>query len=62
MRIIYVYQVVDGMICIKEDEASVISLIYDMYFDGNSLKKPLPNFFADVLNHRLGKINGQHNI
>lgn len=39
MKIIYGYQVVGDMICIKEDEAKVISLIYNMYIAGNSLRK-----------------------
>ncbi len=39
MKIIYGYQVVGVMICIKEDEAKVISLIYNMYIAGNSLRK-----------------------
>lgn len=39
MKIVYGYHVVDDMICVKEDEASVIALIYDMYLAGNSLRK-----------------------
>lgn len=39
MKIVYGYHVVDDRICIKEDEASVVLLIYDMYLAGNSLRK-----------------------
>lgn len=46
MRIIYGYQVVGDMICIKEDEADVISLIYDMYLAGNSLRKISAELFS----------------
>lgn len=55
MRIVYGYQVVDGMICIKEDEASVISLIYDMYLNGKSLRKISAELFSREIKSPTGK-------
>ena len=46
MRIIYGYQVVGDRICIKEDEANAIKLIYEMYLDGCSLRKISNELFA----------------
>ena len=46
MKIIYGYQVVGDMICIKEDEAEAIKLIYDMYLAGNSLRKISAELFS----------------
>ena len=39
MRIIYGYQVVGDRVCIKESEATIVSLIYDMYLEGSTLRK-----------------------
>ena len=45
MRIIYGYQVVGDRICVKEDEAEAIKLIYDMYLGGCSLRKIFDELF-----------------
>lgn len=55
MRIIYGYQVVDDRICIKEDEATAIKLIYDMYLDGCSLRKISDELFSRGIKSPSGK-------
>ena len=55
MRIIYGYQVIDDRICIKEDEAEVIKLIYDMYLDGCSLRKIADELFIRGIKSPSGK-------
>ena len=55
MRIIYGYQVVGDRICIKEDEAEVIELIYEMYLDGCSLRKIADELFSGGIKSPSGK-------
>ena len=55
MRIIYGYQVVGDRICIKEDEAKAIKLIYDMYLDGCSLRKIADELFSRGIKSPSGK-------
>ncbi len=55
MRIIYGYQFVDDRICIKEDEAKAIKLIYDMYLDGCSLRKISDELFSRGIMSPSGK-------
>lgn len=55
MRIIFGYQVVGDRICIKEDEATAIKLIYDMYLDGCSLRKIADELFIRCIKSPSGK-------
>ena len=55
MRIIYGYQVVGDRICIKENEATAIKLIYDMYLDGCSLRKIADELFSRGIKSPSGK-------
>lgn len=55
MRIIYGYQVVGDMICIKEDEAKVIKSICDMYLDGFSLRRIADELFSRGIKSPSGK-------
>ena len=55
MRIIYGYQVAGDRICIKEDEAKAIKLIYDMYLDGCSLRKIADELFSRDIKSPSGK-------
>lgn len=55
MRIIYGYQVVGDRICIKEDEAKAIKLIYDMYLGGCSLRKIADELFSRGIKSPSGK-------
>ena len=55
MRIIYGYQVIDDRICIKEDEATAIKLIYDLYLDGCSLRKIADELFSRGIQFPSGK-------
>ena len=55
MRIIYGYQVDDDIICIKEDEATAIKLIYEMYLSGSSLRKISDELFARGVKSPSGK-------
>ncbi|MBO4693128.1 MAG: recombinase family protein [Clostridia bacterium] len=55
MKIIYGYQVVGDRICIKEDEAEAIKLIYDMYLDGCSLRKISDELFNIDIKSPSGK-------
>lgn len=55
MRIIYGYQVINDRICIKEDDAKAIKLIYDMYLDGCSLRKIADELFSRGIKSPSGK-------
>ncbi|MBQ7645952.1 MAG: recombinase family protein [Clostridia bacterium] len=55
MKIIYGYHVIDDKICLKENEAAVIKLIYDMYLKGNSLRKISDELFNRGVKSPSGK-------